>query len=279
MRIGLAGTGRIGVPRGHPRLPGRGRRLVVSDVDPDRPRRRIRSPSAVSPDRHLRPPAWTPSSSPPRPRATRRSSAPASNAASRRSARSRSPRPGRDLDVVRFVEASDVPVHIGFQRRFDAGYRRAREAVARATSVRPHAPRDDERPASAAAGYIPTSGGFFRDCTSTTSTSSASSPATRSRSVFAVGGTKGEPFFGEGDVDAGAALLTLDDGTFACCRRPATTGRPRRPAGGARLPGLDRHRPRRLPRADVARGRGDLPRRAGRTTPSWTASSRPTAPS
>ena len=33
------------------------------------------------------------------------------------------------LDLTRLAESSDVPVHIGFQRRFDAGYRRAREAV------------------------------------------------------------------------------------------------------------------------------------------------------
>src|SRR3954469_17839888 len=31
--------------------------------------------------------------------------------------------------VVELVEAGDVPVHIGFQRRFDAGYQAARAAV------------------------------------------------------------------------------------------------------------------------------------------------------
>src|SRR5215217_1962897 len=33
------------------------------------------------------------------------------------------------VEIVKLVEESDVPVHVGFQRRFDAGYRRAREAV------------------------------------------------------------------------------------------------------------------------------------------------------
>ncbi len=33
------------------------------------------------------------------------------------------------IDVVRVVEASGVQVHIGFKRRFDPGYRRARDAV------------------------------------------------------------------------------------------------------------------------------------------------------
>ncbi len=32
--------------------------------------------------------------------------------------------------MVQLVESSGVPVHVGFQRRFDAGYRRARAAVA-----------------------------------------------------------------------------------------------------------------------------------------------------
>src|SRR5690242_19796141 len=34
------------------------------------------------------------------------------------------------LDVARLVSTTTTPVHVGFQRRFDRGYRRAQQAVA-----------------------------------------------------------------------------------------------------------------------------------------------------
>ena len=33
------------------------------------------------------------------------------------------------VELVHLVDETEVPVQVGFQRRFDAGYRRAREAV------------------------------------------------------------------------------------------------------------------------------------------------------
>ena len=66
------------------------------------------------------------------------------------------------------------------------------------------------------AGYVPTSGGIFRDCPCTTAIVVRFVTGREVLLVQATGGTKGEPFFPEaGDVDTGAALLTLDDGTIA----------------------------------------------------------------
>lgn len=121
------------------------------------------------------------------------------------------------IGTVRLVEASDVPVHVGFQRRFDTGYRRAREAVAsgelgfvhtlRATTSDRHPPHPD---------YVPTSGGIFRDCAVHDADVVRFVTGREVTAVHAVGGTKGEPFFAAaGDVASAAALLTLDDGTIA----------------------------------------------------------------
>ena len=57
------------------------------------------------------------------------------------------------VELVKLVEASDVPVHVGFQRRFDAGYRRARAAVqSRRARLRAHGPGQHPRPVAAAGG-------------------------------------------------------------------------------------------------------------------------------
>src|SRR5215211_4400760 len=69
------------------------------------------------------------------------------------------------LELVDLADEADVPVHVGFQRRFDAGYRRAREAVLSGELGFIHTVRantHDQSPPPAA--YIPTSGGLFRDC-------------------------------------------------------------------------------------------------------------------
>ncbi len=121
------------------------------------------------------------------------------------------------LDVVGVVEASGVPVHVGFQRRFDAGYRRARDAVRSGELGFVHTLRaatNDRRPPEP--GYIPTSGGIFRDCSIHDCDVVRFVTGREVVRVYATGGTKGAGFFAEaGDVDSGAALLTLDDGTLA----------------------------------------------------------------
>jgi len=107
-------------------------------------------------------------------------------------------------------------VQVGFQRRFDAGYQRARSAVATGELGFVHTVRmntHDQSPPPAA--YLPTSGGLFRDCSVHDFDVLRFVTGREVGSVFAVGANKGAAFFTEsGDIDTGAAVLTLDDGTL-----------------------------------------------------------------
>ncbi|GIF45844.1 myo-inositol 2-dehydrogenase/D-chiro-inositol 1-dehydrogenase [Asanoa ferruginea] len=121
------------------------------------------------------------------------------------------------LAMTALVEGSGVPVQIGFQRRFDAGYRRVREAVASGSLGFVHTIRantHDQAPPPAA--YIATSGGIFRDCSVHDFDILRFVTGREVVTAYATGANKGEPFFtAAGDVDTGAAVLTLDDGTLA----------------------------------------------------------------
>lgn len=121
------------------------------------------------------------------------------------------------IELVGLVDRADVPVQIGFQRRFDAGYRRAREAVVGGELGFLHTIRmntHDQSPPPAA--YLPTSGGLFRDCSIHDFDALRFVTGLEVASVYAVGANKGADFFTEGgDIDTGAAVLTLDDGTLA----------------------------------------------------------------
>jgi myo-inositol 2-dehydrogenase/D-chiro-inositol 1-dehydrogenase len=68
------------------------------------------------------------------------------------------------VEVVRHARESRVPVQIGFQRRFDVGYQRAREAVTSGALGTVYVTRMAAHdPAPPHEGYIPVSGGIFRD--------------------------------------------------------------------------------------------------------------------
>lgn len=121
------------------------------------------------------------------------------------------------LAVIRHLENSTVPVQIGFQRRFDAGYRAARAAVRsdelgwlhslRATTLDPAPPP---------AEYIPRSGGLFRDCGVHDFDIIRWVSGREVTEVFVLGANRGEQFFRDaGDVDTAAVVLSLDDGTLA----------------------------------------------------------------
>jgi myo-inositol 2-dehydrogenase/D-chiro-inositol 1-dehydrogenase len=120
------------------------------------------------------------------------------------------------IELVALVEAGEVPVQVGFQRRFDVGYRRAREAVASGELGFVHSVRStthDQSPPHP--DYLPTSGGIFRDCNIHDFDVIRFVTGREVNHVYAVGANKGAAFFAEaGDADTGAALLTLDDGTL-----------------------------------------------------------------
>lgn len=121
------------------------------------------------------------------------------------------------LEVIKQASGTAVPVQIGFQRRFDAGYAGARAAVQSGALGWVHTIRAttlDAAPPPAA--YIPTSGGFFRDCSVHDFDAIRWVTGREVTEVYAIGANRGEDFFRDaGDVDTLAALLTLDDGTLA----------------------------------------------------------------
>ena len=123
----------------------------------------------------------------------------------------------RTVALAELEAPSSVPVHIGFQRRFDAGYRRVREAVRRGELGLIHtvraATKDQARPRRLHADLWRAVPRLQR--------ARLRHPALRHRPggglVFAVGANKGDSFFTEaGDVDTAAAMLVLDDGILVC---------------------------------------------------------------
>ena len=287
MRIGLAGTGRIGAFHAKTLTTLAGvDDLVLADLDTGRRRNGWRPTSASARPPASTPcstPASTPSSSPRAPRRTPSCSRRPSPAASPRSARSRwrstSSAPSRSPSSRR---TSGVPVHIGFQRRFDTGYRRVRDAVASGELGFVHTVRAatmDQAPPHAA--YLPTSGGLFRDCSVHDFDILRFVTGREVSRVFAAGANKGEKFFTEagrrrhrgGDPRPRRRHPRLGD------RDPLQRRRPRRAHGGARLarapsasgttPPWPSPRPSRASSGPPARGTGR----------SWSASCRPTSPS
>jgi myo-inositol 2-dehydrogenase/D-chiro-inositol 1-dehydrogenase len=121
------------------------------------------------------------------------------------------------LQALGEVETAGTVLQMGFQRRFDAGYTGAREAVRSGRLGRLHTVRaltSDQAPPPAA--YLPVSGGLFRDTLIHDFDILRWVTAHEVVEVYAAGSDAGGPMFREaGDVDTGAALLTLDDGTLA----------------------------------------------------------------
>ncbi|MEV4256468.1 Gfo/Idh/MocA family oxidoreductase [Spirillospora sp. NPDC049652] len=120
------------------------------------------------------------------------------------------------LHILRAARSARVPVQVGFQRRFDAGYRAARDAVASGRLGWLHTVRScGFDPAPPPAEYVPMSGGLFRDCLIHDLDSVRYVTGREVVRVVSAGANRGDAFFREcGDVDTGAALLVLDDGTL-----------------------------------------------------------------
>ncbi|CAL9625509.1 Myo-inositol 2-dehydrogenase [Streptomyces sp. enrichment culture] len=121
------------------------------------------------------------------------------------------------LQAITEVEAAGTVLQMGFQRRFDAGYTGAREAVRSGRLGRLHTVRavsgDPEPPP---AGYLPQSGGLYRDTLIQEFDILRWVTGREVVDVYAAGSDAGPAMFRDaGDVDTGAALLTLDDGTLA----------------------------------------------------------------
>ena len=124
----------------------------------------------------------------------------------------------RTLDaLIAETEAAGILVQVGFQRRFDAGYRAARESVVsgaigdvlvlRAATHDPSPPPED---------YIATSGGIFRDLHIHDFDAIRYVTGREIVEVYADGAVRAARWFANhDDVDVAAAVLRLDDGTLA----------------------------------------------------------------
>lgn len=121
------------------------------------------------------------------------------------------------LHALAEVDAAGTVLQMGFQRRFDAGYTGAREAVRSGRLGRLHTVRaltSDQAPPSAA--RLALSGGLYRDTLIHDFDILRWVTEHEVVDVYAAGSDAGPAMFREaGDVGTGAALLTLDDGTLA----------------------------------------------------------------
>lgn len=119
--------------------------------------------------------------------------------------------------VIAETQAAGILVQVGFQRRFDAGYRAARAAVASGAvgkTVALRAATHDPSPPLEA--YIATAGGIFRDLHIHDFDAIRYVTGREIVEVYADGAVRAASWFADhDDVDVAAAVLRLDDGTLA----------------------------------------------------------------
>ncbi len=121
------------------------------------------------------------------------------------------------LQAITEVETAGTVLQMGFQRRFDTGYAGAREAVRSGRLGRLHTVRamtsDAEPPP---AGYLPRFGGLYRDTLIHDFDILRWVTGREITEVYAAGSDAGPAMFrAAGDVDTGAALLTLEGGILS----------------------------------------------------------------
>jgi myo-inositol 2-dehydrogenase/D-chiro-inositol 1-dehydrogenase len=119
-------------------------------------------------------------------------------------------------EVVKRVNKSGTPVQIGFQRRFDPGYQAAREAVSSGSLGKIYNVRiAGHDPAPPHEGYIPGSGGIFRDLHIHDFDIIRWVLGQEVVEVYVNGVVAVHPMFGKyDDVDTTAATLVFDGGTL-----------------------------------------------------------------
>jgi myo-inositol 2-dehydrogenase/D-chiro-inositol 1-dehydrogenase len=119
-------------------------------------------------------------------------------------------------EVIDEVARAGILVQVGFQRRFDAGYRAARDAVATGalgTLLLARAATHD--PAPPAEEYIAASGGIFRDLNSHDFDAVRFVTGEEITEVYADGAVRATDWFARhSDVDAAVAVLRLSGGAL-----------------------------------------------------------------
>ena len=129
----------------------------------------------------------------------------------------------RALDAV---ARAGVKLQLGFNRRFDASYRRVRQAVEQGETGRLQQLHIISRdPAPPLIEYIPGSGGLFLDMTIHDFDMARFLAGSEVDEVFVMAGVMVDPAIGEvGDVDTATILLRFSNGvigTIENCRRAA----------------------------------------------------------
>ncbi|WP_168582824.1 Gfo/Idh/MocA family protein [Gephyromycinifex aptenodytis] len=120
------------------------------------------------------------------------------------------------LSLLEVEKASTVPIHIGFQRRFDVGYMRVQQAVEQGELGFIHTVRAmtlDTAPPPPE--YVRASGGLFRDCSIHDFDIIRFVTNQEVRTAYAAGANKGADYIAEADdIDTGAGVFVLEDGTL-----------------------------------------------------------------
>ena len=120
------------------------------------------------------------------------------------------------IAVAAHVERAGIPFQLGFQRRFDAGYVEARRMIASGelgTLYNYHLTGHDPEPPHE--GYIPQSGGLFRDFSIHDFDVIRWLTGREVVEIFADGAVRGFPVFAKyGDIDTAVATLRMDDGAL-----------------------------------------------------------------
>ncbi|MEO5609940.1 MAG: Gfo/Idh/MocA family oxidoreductase [Ornithinibacter sp.] len=125
---------------------------------------------------------------------------------------------------------SDVPVQIGYPRRFDPAFVAARDAVRSGQLGRVHTVRSTTLdPAPPPAAYLAGSGGIFRDCSVHDFDAVRWVTGREAVEVCAVGSVDpdapAELYADNGDWSTVSVLITLDDGTIGVVSNSRTNAR------------------------------------------------------
>jgi myo-inositol 2-dehydrogenase/D-chiro-inositol 1-dehydrogenase len=119
--------------------------------------------------------------------------------------------------VAEAITRSGVPVQVGYQRRFDAAFAAAKQAVDGGSLGALHTVRSTTMdPAPPPMDYIAGSGGIFRDCAVHDFDTVRWITGQEAVEVYATGSVQGDPLFTEyGDVDTAAVVVRFDGGALA----------------------------------------------------------------
>jgi myo-inositol 2-dehydrogenase/D-chiro-inositol 1-dehydrogenase len=129
--------------------------------------------------------------------------------------------------VADIIARSGVPVQVGYQRRFDAAFAAAKQAVDDGSLGALHTVRSTTMdPAPPPMDYIAGSGGIFRDCAVHDFDVLRWITGQQAVEVYATGSVQGDPKFTEfEDVDTAAVVVTFDQGTLGLISAARYNGR------------------------------------------------------